>query len=138
MAREKQRIDIDAARARNLPRCTADSIGLVFSPTEDTPADEIAEAQAKCDKVSAALNSYLEEFAETGFKCPNCDSKLGGFLGTFSWGICHGEGNCSCGWPCRGLHYPKDENGGDLFERGVQIVLPYHPDYVESRDKVVA
>lgn len=29
-------------------------------------------------------------------KCPNCNSNLMGLLGTFEWGIIHGQGFCSC------------------------------------------
>jgi len=28
-------------------------------------------------------------------KCPNCNSDLTGILGTFKWGIVHGQGFCS-------------------------------------------
>ena len=130
----RKRINIQAARERNLPHCTAASVGLVISVNEDATAEEHAEAQEAADKVMASLDIYLEEFADTGGKCPNCDLSLGGFIGTFTWGLCHGEGNCSCGWPCRGAHYPKDANGGDMFYRGLDIVLPYHPDFVEARE----
>lgn len=39
-------------------------------------------------------------------KCPECNSDLGGFLGTFSWVIEHGVGECcECGLLFRYYHY---------------------------------
>lgn len=29
------------------------------------------------------------------YHCPNCNAQLGGFLGSFVWGIVHGIGRCS-------------------------------------------
>ena len=83
------------------------------------------------------LNKYLHEFASTDGKCPQCGATLGGLLGSFAWGLAHGEGVCTgglfsrkCGYPCRGYHQPLYEDGGPIFDRLVTHVLPYHPDNV--------
>ena len=91
-----------------------------------------------------SLDEYLEQFAQpirkenggdfTGhLKCLKCGKSLDGILGTFQWGIVHGEGNCSyCGWPCRACHRPKHE-GEEIFNRALQMILQYHPDYVVKK-----
>lgn len=92
-----------------------------------------------------ALNAYLSAFAAPPRRkgggnflqgelcCPNCGKSLCGAFGTFTWGIAFGEGECSnCGWPCRGIHNPKDADGIPIFNRPLEIVLPYHPSYVEK------
>ncbi|MHC4644204.1 MAG: hypothetical protein ACYTBJ_01785 [Planctomycetota bacterium] len=88
-----------------------------------------------------AGDAYFQAFAQTeDGKCPNCDTPLGGLLGSFAWSIAHGEGRCSsCGWPCRAIHYVgssgvpgkrghKDEPG-HLFVLS-SLILPYHEDFV--------
>lgn len=72
------------------------------------------------EKMLAVLNEYLKDFQAPdippgganflmgGLRCANCGKTLDGLLGTFSWGMAHGEGACAaCGWPCRGCHYIK-------------------------------
>ena len=84
----------------------------------------------------AALNEYLSQFAAPANsaimlldECLNC-----GNVGTFQWGIARGEGNCcSCGWPSRAFHDPKNADGPILVDRFVAI-LQYHPSHVGSRN----
>src|SRR5690606_18259509 len=113
--------------------CTMADIG-----TEITGED----AQPVCD----AINEYLSVFAKPirrenenffsgRFQCLNCGRALDGFLRTFRWRIVHGEGQCGeCGWPCRGMHYPKDADGQNIFDRGLEIVLQYHPSGVQKKE----
>lgn len=105
--------------------CTLDDIGMSITGDDAQP-------------VVDACNKYLRDFA--GTICPKCGSKLGGFLGSFTWGIVHGEGICTggltgekCGWPARGYHDIKDDQGEAIFEQRLPIALAYHPDVVESR-----
>ncbi len=70
---------------------------------------------------------YLREFAKpemTGGwqKCLKCQE-----LHNFRWGLAHGVGNCSCGWPARAYHY--------IDGKRVECILQYHPDVVEWRGK---
>lgn len=94
------------------------------------------------------LNEYFKIFAKPKFlegenvnwisgslDCINCGRRLNGVLGTFQWGITHGEGNCSeCGWPGRAIHYIKDTDGEDFFNRPFDIILQYHPTCVSRNN----
>ena len=116
---------LDEMKAKGLPRLTTDDL-FTGNPT---------------DEEKAALSEYLQTFAlpvkrdgvggimqgNTGCIC--CGKALGGFLGTFQWGIINGEGTCSsCGWPHRAHHRPK-QGPVEFFE----LILPYHPDDVKQR-----
>lgn len=113
--------------------CTIADIGISLTG-EDAPA------------VIDTLNEYLSAFAkpvkrEGGssfamghFDCLNCGEPLGGMLGHFRWGMVHGEGTCSCGWPCRAYHWPKDSHG-EIFDGPLEIILQYHPSNVDLKDK---
>jgi hypothetical protein len=88
------------------------------------------------------VNKYLHTFASTGGHCPQCGAKLGGLLGSFAWGLAHGEGICAggfhgdkCGWPCRGYHRPLFDDGSEIFEQAIPRVLPYHPDFVATKEE---
>lgn len=95
--------------------------------------------------VLAASAEYLSAFAaptknEDGKPvCFHCGGQFNSFLETmgvgvaFRWGLAHGEAACSgCGWPARGMHYPKDANGAELWTAR-NLFLQYHPDFVEAR-----
>lgn len=87
--------------------------------------------------VKDALEGYFAQFAAPrvgdgdGFmfgkwKC-SCGRPLGGLVGTFTWGMAHGEGCCSeCSRPARGKHYIKDAEGKEFF--ACDLVLLYHCD----------
>ena len=69
------------------------------------------------------LNRYLNIFAFTKEeRCIACGAMLSGLLSSFSWGIVHGEGTCSCGWPIRAYHRPR-EGPVEFFA----LLLCYHP-----------
>lgn len=78
--------------------------------TEGTEEGERTKA-----RLYEAINRYLSAFVapgprqtgmfSSGFRCAGCGSYLGGYLGTFRWGIVHGEGACSvCHHPARAFH----------------------------------
>jgi hypothetical protein len=109
---------------QEVKHCTIEDIGIKITGED---------AQSLIDPV----NKYLNEFASTEGKCPKCGSKLGGLMGSFTWGLAHGEGVCTgglysdkCGWPCRGLHYIKDDAGEMIFTSALPYVLAYHPEFV--------
>lgn len=99
--------------------------------------DGDAESAVKAAELTAKLDEYFSVFADCDDKCPRCGSQLSGLLGNFRWGLAWGEGTCGCGWPCRGYHCPADD-AGDIFDSPIQAVLPYHPDFVKSRDEETA
>jgi hypothetical protein len=103
----------------------------------------------------AILEEYLKPFAKlvrrpedaehkgddfTGLRsmrCLACGEPLAGMLGHFSWGLAHGEGACSCGWPARAYHYITLPDGSDMMEGGRPFIciLQYHPDQITILDK---
>jgi len=114
--------------------CTMADIGLTITGEGAEPI---------CDAISEYLSVFAKPVLHDGttggmlgnFDCLNCGERLDGFLGTFTWGIAHGEGKCSkCGWPCRAYHNPKDAEG-DIFDRRLQIILQYHPSGVEMPEE---
>ncbi len=80
--------------------------------------------------VLAHFRSVADQFTDPGEEggCLNCGRQQSGLLGAFSWGIIHGEGTCSCGWPARAYHFVKMPNGD---EKRLEAVLQYHPDGIE-------
>jgi len=113
--------------------CTMSDIGLKITGEDAQP-------------IADQLNEYLKVFAKPvrvgegnaiqgSSVCIKCGKPTGGFLGTFTWGMTHGEGYCgNCNWPARGYHRPKDENGEEIFEGPLEYVLQYHPDNVRLSD----
>lgn len=121
-----------ASSTRPIEKCTAESLGIRITGKDPDGEQEAA-------KLIAALDDYLSIFAEPADnKCLKCGTTLGGLLGAvmggFRWGLAHGEGACGCGWPGRGMHYPKDSDGEEIFEGAFQMVLQYHPDSVSEKD----
>lgn len=122
-----QEVELEQA----IQHCTIGDIGMEITGEDAQP-------------VIDAINDYLQVFAQPqtrdegnsllGYnKCLNCGTVLDGAMGSFTWGIQHGEGICrDCGWPCRAYHVPKDESGEQIFNRRLEIVLQYHPDNVST------
>ncbi len=111
---------------------TTEIIGLHVDPKDKEDIESINEAKA----LIKSINIYLEGFcvAEKDLVlCPNCHSKLGDLLGSFTWGMVHGSGSCrQCGWPCQACHNIKDEHG-PIFNPSINIILPIHPKFVEKK-----
>jgi hypothetical protein len=129
--REGHFIDrLDEIKARNLPAVTAEHIVKITPKDPDDP-----QMVADCENAINKLDAYLSAFALVpDHRCPGCNASLGGIFGTFRWGIANGEGECSqCGYPCRGLHRPKD--GMIKF---FEALLPYHPDGLTRVENVAA
>lgn len=95
------------------------------------------------DEDAAAVINYLRDFAKppateagnllsSGPTCLKCGKAQAGFLGSFRWGLVHGEGSCSCGWPARAYHrimgLDADPEPLIAFVR----ILQYHPSVVEE------
>jgi hypothetical protein len=119
---------------RTVERCTLAGAGITATLTDDA-TDQDRETLAD-------LEAYFRRFAMPesgepasfgGHKCLKCDEPLTGFLGSFTWGLVHGEGFCrKCKWPGRAHHFIKDRHGEELASLQF-VVLQYHPDEVEER-----
>lgn len=116
--------------------CTFADIGTA---ADDTPAD-----------VLAVLSNYFSAFAkpvrtEDGYQlCISCGKRLTGMMaafmgGGFEWGIAHGEGHCAnCRWPGRAHHFIHDDKSDEPLITIHNMVLQYHPDFVDQRQTEAA
>ncbi len=121
--------------------CTAIDSGVNI--TAQSP-----EGEAEATSLMKCLDEYFKQFSAPvvldegnallgGQRCLNCDAVLSGVLGSFQWGIAHGEGTCSsCGWPARAYHRPKDQDGEEICDGALQVILQYHPDNVHHNGAV--
>ena len=116
---------------RENPRvATLDSLGANISSKGDPDSPEFKAAK---EKLVNATNEYLKIFVapDEEKRCICCDKLLGGLLGTFEYGLAHGEGKCSeCGYPARANHYVEIP---DLGEMSFVNILQYHPDQLKPR-----
>jgi len=121
-------------QAENLSKATAATVGIVPTPGQEDVPDTL-NLIALADEYFA--NFCASEKPDAPIKCPCCGFGLGVLLGTFVWGIAHGEGTCSsCGYPCR-AHHPIYEQGNDEPVMTLQnMVLPYHPSVLEPCEAV--
>ena len=95
------------------------------------------------DKIAKYLSVFVAPCRDEEGKpvCFHCGAKIDGLMQALSigyvayrWGLTHGEATCSgCGWPARGMHYPKDEDGEPLFTLR-NFFLAYHPDVLEKKN----
>lgn len=136
---------LEELQDENLPRADVESVSIHIG-LEDTPEEHIEAAEAEREKLIGHLNDYLQRFTPGevvrdpgplggGILCPMCGRALSGFFGTFEWTIRHGEGRCTkCGYPARGIHYVKDEDGNEVVVIR-RFILPYHPDELKEVEK---
>lgn len=109
---EFDRESLAALQARNLPRLTGANL-FTANPSGD------ATAAAESMK---SLDAYFASFTRDDGKCICCGWKLGGFVGSFTWGLVHGEGHCArCRYPVRAIHRVEGVVTLSMFP------LPYHP-----------
>lgn len=108
--------------ALGLPRATLDDLA------KPTPGNEDGFAAIK-----AECSDYLAAFVPPQAECICCGATLSGnevmaaFLGTFRWGLVHGEGKCGrCGWPARAYH------AFGPFE-SLNVIMQYHPERLSER-----
>lgn len=126
-------------QAADLPHMTAERLGVKAKDGVelDQPTIEFLEDVDKYLSVFAVPNELTQDngdgFVFSRERCIACGNALGGMLGSFQWGLAHGEGNCSCGYPARAIHYIKDRHGKDCFTRPLQMILQYHPSQLEKR-----
>lgn len=122
------KFDLQALKGKNLPAATREGLGIDIAIHTKNPHLHEAAEKTRAEKF-AILDKYLSNFVFDSGKCPGCGSNLGGLLGTFRWGLAHGEGVCSeCGYPCRGHHRIDDEVSLEHF------VLAYHPNVLQIKE----
>ena len=119
-------------RNENLPHAECDGVGIALSGGDKDMARGILDAYfasfvcpkfTECENGSPASGSHL---------CVKCGERIDGIIGTFQWGLAHGEGQCcKCGYPMRGHHYIKDQDGEDFINLTLYI-LQYHPDELKG------
>ena len=96
------------------------------------------------DDVVAPVAAYFARFCapivpETaslmaGARCL-CGAIFTGLLGTFRYGLAHGEGQCgACGHPARADHYVRDASGEEVVTLN-RFPLLYHPDELTPREE---
>jgi hypothetical protein len=112
-------INLEDLKARALPICKWRDL-LTVRDGELSPKEE--------EELDAYLKAFLPPNKDR--KCVNCGLTLGGLVGRFTYGICHGEGYCSeCGYPGRANHY----NFGPIDS--LTFILQYHPDGLELKEQ---
>lgn len=120
--------ELQRLKDANLPRMSWRDV-LTVKEGDTLPAED-----------EKALSEYFAHFVKPG-PCICCNARQGAkdmmdaFLGNakFRWGIAHGEGNCmDCGWPARAYH----RDVGPI--KFVEMILQYHPDELNVREKAAA
>ena len=83
---------------------------------------EIAAVQGELAQRHSRAIAELVEALDAGSveDCVFCGKVLGGFFGTFRWGIVNGQGECSeCGFPYQ--YYHRHEVEGAIFYQGKEV-----------------
>lgn len=118
------KLTLEELQAKKLPRATWSDLIRITS------------GEGFSDKEGEELNQYFNHFAKPSSNefghssCLMCSHSLTGLLGTFTWGIRNGEGNCShCGWPARAFH--RDLGPIEFL----CIILQYHPEEVAKKEE---
>ena len=111
----------------DLPRADCETVGIELSGKDEVKGREIMDAYFS-SFVSPAVTSDKNGSAASGSnRCVKCNKRIDGIIGSFQWGLAHGEGHCcECGYPMRGHHYIKDQDGKDFISLTLYI-LQYHP-----------
>lgn len=111
-------IDLAAIKEQHLPHM---DWRMIFKDSEQVPAEE-----------ASKMEEYFARFLPPaeGLPCINCHRPLGGLLGTFTWRIQHGEGECGhCGYPARAIHYDVG------VIKSFECILQYHPDGLHTSEE---
>lgn len=100
-------------------RCSAADVGIEFK--DDAPP-ELREA---LDEYFGAFLKPERSAVGSGLLCVCGERITAPLIGSFTWGLSHGEGFCGeCGRPARAYHRPRDRHGEIL---SMSIVLVYLP-----------
>lgn len=98
--------------------------------------EDLFEIKGDCPpELREKIEEYLEPFEAprtvegegnmlTGSLLCDCGAALDGYLGSFTYDICHGEGHCTkCDRPIRANHYIKGDGEKDIVT--FQLLLLY-------------
>lgn len=120
------KLTLQELKDKHLPHCECNDVFKISLGVDGK--------QENLSKAIADINQYLSVFAKPTMDdkgiafCLCCGEPLNGLLGSFEYGIAHGEGSCAvCGWPARANHY---DFGVISAFRGI---LQYHPDEVNDK-----
>lgn len=104
--------------------CLPSDVGLVFADDAEQWLKNACEAYfAHFD--APRIADRTSNIMVSSWEC-SCGRPLGGFVGTFTWGICHGEGFCgNCRRPGRAVHRLIDPRDGTEFASLGPIMLLY-------------
>lgn len=114
-------------QAGDVPHASCETIGLVLK----------GEA-SDLERGRRIMDAYFRDFTaprhEIGdplalARCVRCERTLSGIFGTFTWGLCSGEGYCSnCNYPARAFHrIGEDGDKGKCYATLNDYILQYHP-----------
>lgn len=118
MTKEK----LNELRALNLPSAKLSEVIKETSDPDKAMPVLVEEAQP-----------YFDHFLAVRKDCVSCGLALTGWLGSFVWGLAHGEGYCSsCSYPCRALHVIQTPTTGTITLRN--LVLQYHPNDIVLKE----
>jgi len=126
--------DLAALKAKSLPRCTFDALGVKLVPKDGAAPEQV---EKEITEIRSWVDIQVARFIPPQKECIGCGRVIAAAnvleafaLATFTYGLAHGEGSCSnCGYPARANHYPIGDAPGLRFDR----VLQYHPDELEER-----
>lgn len=119
---------LEELQAADLPKATASTVGLKLSGKDEEIGRRIFDKYFSMFVCPKSASPEKGSWAGGRQECVQCGSRLDGIIGTFQWGMQHGEGSCAeCGYLCRALHRINDEEGKPFAELGFTI-LQYHPE----------
>lgn len=124
---------LEELRAENHPPATWESVDIKIEGKDRAIAEKIF-----AEYFANFIDPKSTESGSAGLAgshdCVQCGRRLDGIIGTFGWGLAHGEGNCGeCGYPSRVHHRIRDEDG-EVFADLRFAMLQYHPDGLERRE----
>lgn len=123
---------LEELRAENLPKARWEDVGLKIDGKDREIAIRIFDKYF-ADFIDPLSTRIEGDGGIAGTqRCIQCGSRLDGILGSFGWGLAHGEGNCGeCGYPSRVHHKIMDEDG-ELFVEMRFAMLQYHPEGLDK------
>lgn len=125
---------LEELKEENLPKATGGSVDIKVDGKDREVAVKIFDKYFSDFVDPKSTGSTGDGWITGSQNCVQCGRRLDGLLGTFGWGLAHGEGNCGeCGYPSRAHHKIKDEDGEPFAEMRNQL-LQYHPDGLERRE----
>jgi len=125
---------LEGLKREELPRACCETVGIDVSGKDEVEGRRIMDKYFRsfvCPKFTECENGSP---ASGSHKCVACGERIDGIIGTFQWGLAHGEGHCcKCGYLMRGMHYIKDDQGEE-FMNLTRYILQWHPDELHRKE----